>query len=115
MELYEYIGNAVRARRDELNQTQAELAKTAGVTRSTIANLETGRQQVPLDQLVEIARALGIDYRDLLPSPDLLPRSGVGPITAETVRERAPATASFIERLRQAETDREPNAEAEKP
>lgn len=110
MEIYEYIGKCVREHRGE-RRTQAQLAEDAGLTRSTIANLELGRQQVPLEQLVLIARALKIDYRDLLPPPELLPVPGIGPVTAETVRERAPETASFIDRLQ----EMRPNDDEQKP
>lgn len=105
MDIYEFVGRSVRDRRDRLNVTQQKLADEAGLTRSTLANLEVGRQQVPLEQLILIARALGVDYRELLPPPELLPVPGTGPITAETVAERAPETASFIARLQEMEPD----------
>ena len=107
MQLYEFIGQAVRTRRLEAGFRQADLAAASGVTRSTIANLETGRQQVPLEQLVSIARSLSMDYRELLPPPAVLFGSTGGPVTVETLSQRAPATASLIEELQQARPDRE--------
>lgn len=111
MQLYEFIGQAVRTRRTEAGFRQSDLAAASGVTRSTIANLETGRQQVPLEQLVSIARCLSVDYREFLPPPAVLLGTPGGPVTAETVSQRAPATASLIEELQQASPDRESNVQ----
>ena len=47
--------------------TQAVLAKRVGVSRSTIANIEKGRQRCPLHLLPELAHSLGCDPAALLP------------------------------------------------
>ncbi|MDB4889233.1 MAG: hypothetical protein JWL61_1088 [Gemmatimonadetes bacterium] len=104
--LYELVGRAVRGRREDINLTQAQLARAAGLKRSSISNLEIGTQKVPLEQLVLIARALSCDYRELLPRPKEVSETGTGPITVENLRTQAPVTADFIEQLSGDKTSR---------
>lgn len=61
------IGDAVLAYRKQRGLTQAQLAEKSEVTRSHIANLETGRSDVPVSTLMRIADALGVPAKDLLP------------------------------------------------
>ncbi|WP_396127203.1 helix-turn-helix transcriptional regulator [Edaphobacter bradus] len=52
--------------------TQAELGSRIGVSRTTIANLEIGKQNVQLHQVFALARALNTQVQDLIPgSQDL--------------------------------------------
>ncbi len=103
MRLYELIGQEVKSLRRSLHLTQRGLASRAGVARASIANLEGGRQKVPLDQLVKIAEALQVDYRILLPNPIRLETREGERVTPDSVRERAPVTAALIERLQNEE------------
>jgi len=54
--------------------TQDGLAKTAGVPRSTIANLESGDGNPSLAVLVKVAGALGVPIDELLASPRAMVR-----------------------------------------
>src|SRR6187549_1611108 len=54
--------------------TQDGLARTAGVPRSTIANLESGDGNPSLQVLVKVAQALGVPIDELLASPRALVR-----------------------------------------
>lgn len=47
--------------------TQAELAKSVGLERTSITNLEKGSQKVPLHVLYAVCSALGADVADVLP------------------------------------------------
>src|SRR5437660_10896990 len=49
--------------------TQEALAKTAGVPRSTVANLESGEGNPSLTVLVKVANALGAPIDELLAPP----------------------------------------------
>ena len=53
------IGNRISSLRKERNLSIRELAKLAGVNKSTIVNLEAGRFDARLDTLQSIANALG--------------------------------------------------------
>lgn len=73
-DFYRGFGSVIRRRRDTLGLTQAKLASQVGLTRASIANIETGRQKVLLHQLVQIAEALELAPADLLPSNNANPR-----------------------------------------
>jgi len=53
----EQIGNYIRNHRLDQNRTQTELAESAGLSRSTLVQLETGKR-VNLISLVQALRAL---------------------------------------------------------
>ncbi|WP_337485523.1 helix-turn-helix transcriptional regulator [Phascolarctobacterium succinatutens] len=57
MTLYDRI----RARREELNMSQEELAKRLGYkSRSTIAKIESGENDITQSKIVAFAKALGL-------------------------------------------------------
>ena len=59
------MGERIKNRRQELNKSQQDLAEQVGVSRQTIALLETGvRPTMNTDTAKALARALGvsIDY-----------------------------------------------------
>lgn len=87
-EVLKELGERVARHRLNRNQTQAAVAREAGVARRTVSKLETGRV-IDIQSLVRILRAL-----DLLGGLDqLIPAPPVSPVAlAEArgrVRERA--------------------------
>lgn len=60
------FGRAVRKLREQHNLTQAELATRVGLSRTSVTNLESGRQNPSLTLLPELALALGVDVRVLV-------------------------------------------------
>lgn len=66
-EVYEKLGRLVKAARINAGLTQEDLASIISVSRTSISNIEAGRQKILLHTLYEIALGLGVDYRDLLP------------------------------------------------
>ena len=63
---YIAFGDLVRqARKDRFTQT--ELGRRVGLSRASIANIETGRQRVPLHMIDVFARELQVDPCALLP------------------------------------------------
>ncbi len=69
-EIYERVGQNVAGRRREIGLSQTELAKRCGLTRGSIANIESGRQRPTLHTLSDIAGALEVDMLSLLSSPE---------------------------------------------
>jgi DNA-binding XRE family transcriptional regulator len=53
------LGQRIRARRNEVGMLQSHLAQQVGLTRSSIANVEAGRQQLPFLTAKRVAGALG--------------------------------------------------------
>lgn len=52
--------------------TQDDLAGKIELSRSSLANIEIGRQRLPLFSIYQIAEALGVDVMDLLPTIEQL-------------------------------------------
>jgi transcriptional regulator with XRE-family HTH domain len=50
--------------------SQADLAAAVGLTRTSISNIEKGRQKMLVHTFLDIARALGIEPLELLPRLD---------------------------------------------
>ena len=67
--IYRAFGRAVATRRKGLNLTQATLAARVGISRASIANIESGRQNVLLHHVYRLASALEFaKLSDLLPA-----------------------------------------------
>lgn len=60
------IGLKIMFRRKELQLTQETLAGLSGVSRSRISDIERGQEVFKISSLLMIAKALQIDYRELL-------------------------------------------------
>ena len=65
IEIQAQLGVRIRERRRELGLTQESLAERAGLSRPSIANVEAGRQNMGLRQLVSLAGALDVDVAAL--------------------------------------------------
>jgi transcriptional regulator with XRE-family HTH domain len=66
--LYTIFGSRVRALREKRNVTQEELARRVDLSRTSITNIEKGRQRVLLHQIVDIAGALEAKVDELMPA-----------------------------------------------
>lgn len=70
--LYSIIGQRIKDRREELNYSQQQfsdaISKVYELKRSSISNIERGRQQPPLHVLYGICRILNIDLQTILPT-----------------------------------------------
>jgi transcriptional regulator with XRE-family HTH domain len=65
--LYREFGRLVKSGREALGMSQAELGGRIGLSRTSVTNIESGRQHVSLRQLIEIAQAIGRTPASLLP------------------------------------------------
>jgi len=66
-ELYERLASRVREERESAKLSQAELAERSGLSRSQLANIETGRQRPPLDAIYKLSIGLNVGLDALLP------------------------------------------------
>lgn len=64
---YVDFGRRVRAAREQSSLTQQALADALGLTRSSVANIEAGRQRALLHMTAAVAAATGVPAADLLP------------------------------------------------
>jgi transcriptional regulator with XRE-family HTH domain len=65
--IYKTIGSIIRRRRRRLELPQTKLAAQLGMSRATLANIETGRQRVLVHHLYALASALDMKLSELLP------------------------------------------------
>lgn len=67
------VGARVRAARDATGITQSQLAGYMRLSRTSIANIEAGRQSLDLEGAALVARVLRITVADLIAADDLPP------------------------------------------
>ena len=65
--LYQHVGAEIRRLRLLNDLKQDQLAFRVGMSRASIANLEAGKQAIPLHHLVALARTLDTGIDALLP------------------------------------------------
>ena len=91
---YLAVGQRIASRRNG-RMTQEALAGKASLTRTSIINIEKGRQQILLHTLVDIANALQVSPIELIPETDSLdallrdkPQKALDWIKASTTRSK---------------------------
>ena len=65
------FGQLVRKHRKEQNISQEKLALLCNLDRSYMGRIERGEVNVTLERLYELASALEVDVKELLPQHDL--------------------------------------------
>src|SRR5574337_545304 len=66
--LYSAFGRLVRKHRERLGLTQDQLSQRVGLSRTSITNIERGRQKVLLHQVFMLAESLEANPEALLPT-----------------------------------------------
>jgi transcriptional regulator with XRE-family HTH domain len=106
--LYKQFGQRLRELRMEAGLTQEDVAERVKLRRTSITNIERGRQHIALHQLYLLASAVGTSPQDLLPdtqaaNEELLPAE-VDSLRAATDDEEDVAFATAILSKRQPQT-----------
>ncbi len=73
--IYKEFGNGLRDARKSAGLTQQALADKVHLSRTSITNIEKGRQHVPLHMVFVLADALGVHASRLFPDKELISRS----------------------------------------
>jgi len=94
--IYQRFGLLLRDLRKRAGLTQEELGGRVNLTRTSITNIEQGRQNVALHQFFEFANALGVPPATLLPT---------GVTREEIVRNLDPKNADLILKLGRRNSD----------
>ncbi len=84
------IGKNIKVLREKVGLTQADLARILGVSRTAVATIEAGRRRVSTDELVRLARALGVSSDQIVglsAAPDVVLEARGG---ESTIRESKP-------------------------
>lgn len=90
--VYAEVGKRVRAVRQELELSQEILARRVGLTRTSVTNIESGSQRVPLHVVYRLAEALGRSAHDLLPE-------GAGPNRSEPFDDVTDSVREWMEKV----------------
>lgn len=64
------VTNSIRAHREQVAMTQAELARRIGVTRQTLIAIEQGKYSPTLELAFQIARAFGTRLENIFEYPE---------------------------------------------
>jgi transcriptional regulator with XRE-family HTH domain len=67
---YEQLGLSLMKARRQRRLTQGRLAAAVSVSRTSITNIEKGRQVVPAHLLAKLAQTLNVPIADLVPAND---------------------------------------------
>lgn len=88
----QHVGTNIRSLRDERGLSQQELADQAGVSRRTIAALETGQVNISLAKLDAIAIVLGVNFRTIVSAPEHKEHALVNVLAWQGENEESKAT-----------------------
>lgn len=67
---YDELGRRLRRARLAAELTQEQVGALVGLSRTSVTNIEAGRQQIPLHLLVRLANAVGVSASELLPEDE---------------------------------------------
>ncbi|ARU60941.1 hypothetical protein CBW65_07480 [Tumebacillus avium] len=105
--LYEYIGKKIREARENKSWTQSDLSTKVDLTRTSVTNIELGRQKIQIHVLYNFARALSISPHELLPQLDdligLALDNGDLPIKDAATPKALEFIQSMIEKMKEGE------------
>jgi transcriptional regulator with XRE-family HTH domain len=95
-QLYIEIGLKIRAARLDRSWKQDDLAEAVGLTRSSVANIEAGRQKTLVHSLVRIAESLNVAVDTLLPDADRLRQLADSPRFVPDLTGHTDETRDFV-------------------
>jgi transcriptional regulator with XRE-family HTH domain len=88
---YRRFGETLRKARTSSGLSQEDLGKAVGLNRTSISNIERGRQKILLDTFCEVVRVLRIEPQKLLPL-----KGGEKPAPGVDLSRYRPADRAFI-------------------
>ncbi|QMV42665.1 helix-turn-helix domain-containing protein [Cohnella cholangitidis] len=94
--IYTEIGRKIREERDKKGWTQQELSDMVELTRSSIANIELGRQKIQVHVLYTFAKLFGINPTDLMPQTNQIYQDEVITDEKESLDKES---RDFLERI----------------
>jgi transcriptional regulator with XRE-family HTH domain len=91
---YKRVGQLIREARNRAELSQEDLGSAAHLRRSSISNIENGRQHILVHTLVEISDALGVEPETLLPGRS----QGEMPLPVAELQKHSKSVQAFIEK-----------------
>lgn len=93
------VGDRIKQRRLELRWTQDQLAQKAGISKSFLSDLENGKRSVSADNLLDVARVLGVSLDYLMTGKAVESPVAEVPVPASLARFAAEERLSFRQTL----------------
>lgn len=98
--LYKIVGGKIREKRalDKISQTT--IGDEVDLLRTSISNIEAGRQRPPLHLIYQLCFALDLELSDVLPSKDEVRVQNLVSIkTVHGVKEMPPRAAEILKKM----------------
>ena len=70
MKVKEIIGRNIRRHREALGVRQGALAQQLSITPSALSQIETGKTDISVDRIEQIAKALNLSFYELMTTPN---------------------------------------------
>lgn len=96
--IYGEIGRRIREAREENKLTQEDLGKLVNLTRTSITNIERGKQKIPIDSLYYFAKILNVNVFSLLPNEGFLLSNVELPGNEEELQQFTPDVLNFAKK-----------------
>lgn len=93
--IYREFGILLAAERRRKHMTQAQLGAKVGLSRTSVTNIECGRQPIQVHQLYQFASALQVDASRLLPKEQAL-------VEVSSLADAESKRASYIAEIKKA-------------
>jgi transcriptional regulator with XRE-family HTH domain len=94
--IYGDVGGLIKAGRRRAGLTQEALAEGIGLTRTSVNNIEHGRQAIQIHTLYTIAGVLGLDPLALLPMPKA---AETGALDKQLPKKMAQSDRDWVKRV----------------
>jgi transcriptional regulator with XRE-family HTH domain len=102
--LYERVGRKIREVREAQEMSQEELAGILQLKRTSVTNIELGRQKLTLEAIYRLCDRFGLEIQDVLPALEVLRAPPAQSITVGgESHEVGSKVASLLTELRPAE------------
>jgi DNA-binding XRE family transcriptional regulator len=99
-ELYQLLGKKLKKLREDTNIRQNQMAEKVNLLRTSISNIEAGRQHPPLILLYKICFILGVEVTDVLPKMcEVLKQNVVDVETEDGIKRMPPKAAEMLKKM----------------
>jgi len=99
-ELYKLLGKKLKKLREDADIKQNQMAEEVDLLRTSISNIEAGRQHPPLILLYKICFILGVEPIDVLPKmSEVVKENLVDVETAHGIKKMPPKAAEMFKKM----------------
>ncbi len=97
--VYKLVSAKLKNRRLELELTQEDVVMRTDLTRTSLANIEAGRQNPPLHVIYQLCEVLDMEPKDILPYKNELVQTKTLTLSLNQELELPPLAAQVLEAM----------------